>query len=353
MFIDSARITVQGGDGGRGCVSFRREKYSSRGGPDGGDGGDGGDVRLLASSSASTLLVFRNKNQIAARSGTPGRRQDQHGRKGPDTRFKVPVGTLVIDVASDEILFDLAAEGDEVVVARGGRGGSGNARFKSSTQRAPRRAGEGAPGENRLLRLELRLLADVGIVGAPNAGKSSLLARISNSTPRIADYPFSTLEPVLGVVDLGDYKSCVAADVPGLIKGAHVGKGLGSHFLRHIQRTRVLVHVVDLFPPEGDPMKNYGAVMAELGLFDESLLEKPVIVAANKIDLPEARHAMSNFGQPITAEEVIAISAVTGEGLSDLLRAVRRILSNKPLTDSQIKGNGWDGLDTHDTQAVR
>ena len=251
MFIDSARITVQGGDGGRGCVSFRREKYSSRGGPDGGDGGDGGDVRLLASSSASTLLVFRNKNQIAARSGTPGRRQDQHGRKGPDTRFKVPVGTLVIDVASDEILFDLAAEGDEVVVARGGRGGSGNARFKSSTQRAPRRAGEGAPGENRLLRLELRLLADVGIVGAPNAGKSSLLARISNSTPRIADYPFSTLEPVLGVVDLGDYKSCVAADVPGLIKGAHVGKGLGSHFLRHIQRTRVLVHVVDLFPPEG------------------------------------------------------------------------------------------------------
>ncbi len=351
MFIDSARITVQGGNGGRGCVSFRREKYVPRGGPDGGDGGNGGDVRMVASTSTNTLLSFRNKNHIVAGNGSPGRGKEQHGRKDENIKHKVPVGTLVLDDSTNEVLFDLAMEGDEAVVAHGGRGGRGNARFKSSTLRAPKYAEEGEPGEKRSLRLELRLLTDVGIIGAPNAGKSSLLARISNSTPHIADYPFSTLEPVLGVVQLDEFESCVAADIPGLIRGAHLGKGLGSQFLQHVQRTRVLIHVVDLFPLEGNPVKNYEAVRRELGLFDKSLLSRPVVVAANKIDLSEARDAVPNFLKSISAEEVIAISTITGEGLTELLRAVRRILS-KEVKNSPDKANEWEPLETQNKGPV-
>lgn len=348
MFIDSARITVQGGNGGRGCVSFRREKYIPRGGPDGGDGGNGGDVRMVASASTNTLLAFRNKNYLVAGNGTSGRGKEQHGRKATNMKFKVPVGTLIMDDATNEVLFDLATDGDEAVVAHGGRGGRGNARFKSSTQRAPKHAEGGEAGGKRYLRLELRLLTDVGIIGAPNAGKSSLLARISNSTPHIADYPFSTLEPILGVVRLDEFESCVAADIPGLIEGAHLGRGLGAQFLQHVQRTRVLIHVVDLFPPEGSPAKNYEAVKGELALFDKSLLERPVVIAANKIDLSEARNAIPNFMKSLTTEEVIAISTVTGEGLPDLLRAVRRILSTK-VKNSPSKGSEWEPLETQNT----
>ena len=327
MFIDSTRITVQGGDGGRGCVSFRREKYVPRGGPDGGDGGDGGDVILRTSSSVSTLLAFRYRRNVSAKRGGHGQGKNQHGRRGQDALVEVPIGTVVTDEDADETLADLSHEGDEAIVARGGRGGKGNSRFKSSTRRIPRIAEEGQPGEIKNLLLELRLLTDVGIIGVPNAGKSSLLAQISDSRPRIADYPFSTLEPVLGVVDLGDFKSCVAADIPGLIEGAHKGKGLGARFLQHIQRTKVLVHVVDLCPPEGEPADGFRSVSAELVRFDASLQEKPVLVAPNKIDLPEARESLPNFIEATGLKEVYPISAATGEGISQLLSAVRRALT--------------------------
>ncbi|MDP6086156.1 MAG: GTPase ObgE [Nitrospinota bacterium] len=329
MFIDSARITAQGGDGGRGCVSFRREKYIPRGGPDGGDGGDGGDVALRATSSSSTLLEFRYRRIIRAKRGGHGLGKDQHGPRGEDVRFDGPAGTVVTDEDTGEALADLAEAGRETVVAHGGRGGKGNARFKSSTRRAPRFAQTGQPGESRCLLLELRLLADVGIIGAPNAGKSSLLTRISDSRPRIADYPFSTLEPVLGVVHVGDYESFVAADLPGLIEGAHRGKGLGSQFLQHVRRTRVLVHVVEMHPPEGAPADAFRGVSAELTQYDESLADKPVLVAANKIDLPGAREAMVEFMRAAGLSEVCPISAATGEGVSELLQAVRGVLSRE------------------------
>ncbi len=329
MFIDSARITAQGGDGGRGCVSFRREKYVSRGGPNGGDGGDGGDVVLKATSSTTTLLEFRYRSIVRAKRGGHGRGKDQHGRRGEDTRFEVPAGTVVTDEDTGEVLADLAEEGQEAVVARGGLGGKGNARFKSSTHRSPRFAQSGLPGESKPLLLELRLLADVGIIGAPNAGKSSLLARISDSRPRIADYPFSTLEPVLGVVHVGDYESFVAADLPGLIEGAHQGKGLGSQFLQHVRRTRVLLHVVEMHPPEGAPADTFRSVSAELTQYDESIADKPVLVAANKIDLPGAREALAEFMRAAGLSEVYPISAATGEGVSALLQAVRGVLSRE------------------------
>ncbi|MBI2880252.1 MAG: GTPase ObgE [Candidatus Tectomicrobia bacterium] len=326
MLIDSARIIVQGGEGGRGCISFRREKYVPRGGPNGGDGGDGGDVILRASLSERTLLAFRYRPRVAAKRGAHGQGKDQHGRRGEDARVEVPAGTVVTDEETGEILADLVREGQEVVVARGGRGGRGNARFKSPVRRAPRIAEEGQPGEARTVLLQLRLLADVGIIGAPNAGKSSLLTRISASRPRIADYPFSTLEPVLGVVDLGEFQSCVAADLPGLIEGAHEGKGLGTRFLQHIQRTRLLVHVVDLCPPEGKPADAFRAVSVELARFDPSLAERPILVAPNKMDLPDAREALADFLAATGLQEVYPISAVTGEGIPRLLHAIRRAL---------------------------
>ncbi|MFQ5693652.1 MAG: GTPase ObgE [Nitrospinota bacterium] len=329
MFIDSARITAHGGDGGRGCVSFRREKYVPRGGPDGGDGGHGGSVILRASTSVRTLLAFRYRRKCAAKRGAHGRGKDQHGRRGEDIVVEVPVGTVVTEEETGRVLADLAHEGEEAIVARGGRGGKGNARFKSSVRRAPRIAEEGRPGEVRSLRLELRLLADVGIIGSPNAGKSSLLARISDSRPRIADYPFSTLEPVLGLVDLGGFQSCVAADIPGLIEGAHAGKGLGSRFLQHIRRTQVLVHVVDLRPPDGTPADAFREVSAELVRFDAALGERPVLVAPNKMDLPGAREALAEFVEAAGLERVFPISAVTGEGIPALLDAVRRVLATE------------------------
>ncbi|MFQ5911847.1 MAG: GTPase ObgE [Nitrospinota bacterium] len=329
MFIDSARITVQGGDGGRGCISFRREKYVPRGGPDGGDGGDGGNVTLRASSSLNTLLAFRYRRQVSAERGAHGQGKEQHGRRGKDALVGVPVGTVVTDEDTGQVLADLAHEGDEVVVARGGRGGRGNSKFKSPTRRAPRIAEDGRAGESRNLLFELRLLADVGIVGAPNAGKSSLLARISASRPRIAGYPFSTLEPVLGVVDLGDFRSCVAADIPGLIEGAHEGKGLGFRFLQHILRTKVLVHVMDLCPPEGTPADNFRSVSEELVRFDASLGEKPVLIVPNKIDLPAASESLADFIAATGRKDVYPISAATGEGIAQLLKAVRRVLTRK------------------------
>jgi GTP-binding protein len=329
MFIDSARITAQAGDGGRGCVSFRREKYVPRGGPDGGDGGNGGDVVFRASLSVSTLLPFRYRRNVSAKSGGHGQGKDKRGHNGEKMLLEVPVGTIVTDEESHLVLCDLSQEGQMAVVARGGRGGKGNAHFKSSTRRTPRFAQSGEPGEARNLLLELRLLADVGIIGAPNAGKSSLLARISESRPRIADYPFSTLEPVLGVVDLGDYQSCVAADIPGLIEGAHEGKGLGSRFLQHIQRTKVLVHVVDLCPSDGTPEEAFRSVGEELVCYDPSLGEKPLLVAANKMDLPGAKESLESFIAATDLKEVFPISAATGQGVPELLKAIRRVLPSK------------------------
>jgi len=328
MFIDQAIINVRGGDGGNGCVSFRREKFVPKGGPDGGDGGHGGDVTLVADESLSTLLDFQYRRHYRAQRGSHGEGSTRHGRRGGSLVIPVPVGTVVRDAESRQLLGDLLHHGQQVVAARGGRGGRGNARFATSTHRAPRQAEPGMPGEEHRLELELRLIADAGLVGFPNAGKSTLLSRVSAARPKIADYPFTTTEPYLGVVGLPDGRSFVLADIPGLIEGAHQGAGLGHTFLRHIARTRVLVHLVDL-GSERDPVSDFQAVNNELWLYDPSLKERPMVVALNKIDRPEAqarlpaaRAAIGGLGY-----RVFAISAATGEGVDALVKAVADLLS--------------------------
>ncbi|MBI4465954.1 MAG: GTPase ObgE [Acidobacteria bacterium] len=319
MFIDEAKIWVKAGDGGNGCLAFRREKYVPRGGPSGGDGGDGGDVALESTEHLNTLLPFRYNREFRAERGRHGEGSNRQGREGEDRVVRVPVGTIVFDEETGERLFDFAAPGQRFLVACGGRGGRGNARFASSTNRAPRRADPGEPGEERRLRLELKLLADVGLVGFPNAGKSTLLARLSAAHPKIADYPFTTLEPCLGVVAVGEEESFVLADIPGLIEGAHAGHGLGTRFLRHIERTRLLVHLVDVSDTGRDPVEDFRVVRNELGQFSPALLEKPVVVVANKLDLlagPERLRGLQGFcaaeGLPF-----LAISAVRGDGLEE------------------------------------
>jgi GTP-binding protein len=321
MLIDTATITVRGGDGGNGCVSFRREKYVPHGGPDGGDGGAGGSVTIVAREGRSTLLDFRHRRHYRAESGQHGGGARKTGRNGESVVIEVPVGTIVRDHESGEILADLEAPGSSVVVAEGGRGGRGNARFATPTDRAPRRAEDGRSGRECTVDLELKLLADVGIVGLPNAGKSTLLSKLSAARPRIGDYPFTTLSPVLGLVRHGVGESFVAADLPGLIEGAHRGKGLGDRFLRHVERTRVLVLLIDAV--EGDPDAAYGTLLTELSSYGQGLDEKPRLVALNKIDLrgPTAGPAPS-FG----GEEVFEISALTGEGLDALTHAIWRLL---------------------------
>jgi GTP-binding protein len=323
MFIDRAVIHVKGGDGGRGCVSFRRERFVPKGGPDGGDGGDGGDVVLVADERLSTLLDFHYRQHYHAQRGAHGEGGRRHGRRGASLIVPVPVGTVVKDADTGAVLADLVRPGQQVVVARGGRGGRGNARFATATRRAPRYAEPGEPGEERRLELELRLLADAGLVGKPNAGKSTLLSRVSAARPKIADYPFTTTEPCLGMVGLADGRSFVLADIPGLIEGAHQGAGLGHAFLRHIARTRVLVHVVDL-ATDRDPVAEFEAVNAELGLYDRTLLSRPMLVALNKIDLPQARQRVAEAAARIGASgyRVFAISAATGEGVEALVTAV-------------------------------
>jgi GTP-binding protein len=320
MFIDEARIRVKGGDGGNGCVAFRREKYVPRGGPAGGDGGDGGDVILESSEHLNTLLPFRYNREFEAERGGHGEGSKCHGADGDDLVLRVPVGAVVAEETSGEKLFDFSAPGQKFVVARGGRGGRGNARFASSTNRAPRRAEPGRPGEERRLRLELKLLADAGLVGFPNAGKSTLLSRLSAAHPKIADYPFTTLEPMLGVVAVSDEESFVLADIPGLIEGAHAGHGLGTRFLRHIERTRLLVHLVDISDTGRDPVRDFEIVRGELGKFSAALLEKPVVVVANKMDAATdpARHdALRDYCRR-KALPFLAISAVRGDGLDTL-----------------------------------
>ena len=320
MFIDEAKIWVKAGDGGNGCVAFRREKYVPRGGPSGGDGGDGGDVVLESTEHLNTLLPFRYNREFRGERGHHGEGSNCHGREGEDTVIRVPVGTIVYEEESSERLFDFTAAGQRFLVARCGRGGRGNARFASSTNRAPRRADPGGTGEERRLRLELKLLADVGLVGFPNAGKSTLISRLSAAHPKIADYPFTTLEPCLGVVAVGEEGSFVLADIPGLIEGAHQGHGLGTRFLRHIERTRLLVHLIEVSDTGRDPAEDFRVVRNELEQFSPALLEKPVVVVANKIDQPgaaERAEALRAFcareGMPFHA-----VSALRGDGLNEL-----------------------------------
>ena len=318
-FIDEATITVQSGDGGRGCVSFRRERFIPRGGPDGGDGGNGGDVLLLATSRKRTLYHFQYKQRFKAPNGAGGQGAQKTGRNGQPLVIELPPGTLVYDAETDALLKDLTSDGDRFVVARGGRGGRGNKRFATSTNRAPRFAQPGEPGETRHLRLELKLLADVGIIGLPNAGKSTLIGAISAARPKTGSYPFTTLTPNLGVVTTEWGAPFVVADIPGLIEGGHLGAGLGIHFLRHIERTRLLVHLVDasaLDPLE--PLKGYHAINGELRSYKPELGAKPQIVVLNKLDLPEAKENAAIFRQALPEIETLAISAITGEGLSAL-----------------------------------
>lgn len=335
MFFDRARAYVKAGDGGRGCVAFRREKFVPKGGPSGGDGGRGGDVTFLADPDLNTLLAFRYKRIYRAGRGAHGEGGRRAGRSGQHLMIRVPVGTRVIDEDTEKLLADLSHPGESMIVARGGRGGRGNAHFATPTRRTPRNAEPGEAGEERRLLLELRLLADVGLVGLPNAGKSSLLARISAARPKIADYPFTTVEPVLGVVPLPDAPGIVVADIPGLIEGAHRGAGLGHEFLRHIERTRALVHVVDLSSP--DPLAAVKTVERELELHAPALRAKPTLIAANKLDLPEARARWNAFAASLRARgrTVLPISAATGEGVQALLAALTALLRAASLpTDS-------------------
>jgi GTP-binding protein len=324
MFIDEATIRVKAGDGGNGCVAFRREKFVPRGGPSGGDGGKGGDVIMESSERHNTLVHFRFNPEYKAQRGRHGEGSNKTGREGEDVRLKVPVGTIVFDADSGEKVHDFSHPDDQIVIARGGRGGRGNAQFKTSTHQAPREHEHGQPGEERSLRLELKLLADVGLVGYPNIGKSTLISRISAARPKIADYPFTTLEPNLGVVAVGDSPhemSFVVADIPGLIEGAHEGAGLGMQFLRHIERTRLLVHLVDVSDASGrpDPVNDFEVIMGELGSFGAGLETKPMILAASKCDIANKTKLakLKRFAKS-QGLELLPISAVTGEGIEKL-----------------------------------
>jgi GTP-binding protein len=331
MFLDQVSIFVRAGDGGDGAASFRREAHVPRGGPDGGDGGRGGSIYLSVDPGQTSLSDYRHKHHFRAGSGGRGSGSRRHGKAGGDLTLAVPPGTAVLEAETGALLADLVATGQQTLVARGGRGGLGNTHFATATQRAPRHAQKGEPGEERRLRLELRLIADVGLVGLPNAGKSTLLAALTAAWPRIADYPFTTLEPGLGVLDLAsvdpaDERRPTIADLPGLIEGASSGAGLGHAFLRHVERTRVLAHVVDL--GAADPERDFQTVREELRLHDEALLDKPTLVVANKLDLPAARAALESFRAARGREgpPVVAVSATAGQGLPDLVRALAAML---------------------------
>ncbi len=318
MFIDQAQIWVKAGDGGHGCVSFRREKYIPKGGPDGGDGGDGGDVYFQAIENLDTLLDFAGKHHWQAENGQPGSGANRSGLSGQDLIIKVPPGTLLYDTDLNLLLKDLSEVGVKVRVCRGGKGGKGNKAFATSTHQAPRYAEPGKPGQERNMRLELKLIADVGLVGMPNAGKSTLISRCSAARPKIADYPFTTLEPVLGIVELSDFRRFVMADIPGLIEGAHAGAGLGHDFLKHIERTKILVHIIDIMPADGsDPAQNYHTIRSELEQYSKALAAKSEIIIANKIDLEPDGEIVAHLKEKLNSE-VYPISAVTGQGIREL-----------------------------------
>ncbi len=321
MFIDSAIIHVLGGAGGNGCMSFRREKFVPHGGPSGGDGGNGGSVYCVVDEQLTTLMDLAGKHTWKAQRGGGGMGKDRHGRNGQDVIVSLPPGTMIIDQERGMMLKDLIEPGQRVCVARGGRGGRGNAFFKSSTHQAPREFETGTEGQERTLRLELKLIADVGLLGLPNAGKSTLLSRVSHARPKIAAYPFTTLEPQLGIVELPGYRRLVMADIPGLIEGAHDGSGLGDEFLRHVERTRLLVHLVDIAPLDGDPAVNYRLIRSELEQHSPVLAAKPEIVVANKMDLTGSRENLKRFRDEVDVE-VLAVSGVTGAGLEPLTERI-------------------------------
>jgi GTPase len=347
-FIDEVAIVAVGGAGGDGCVAFRREKYVPRGGPSGGDGGRGGHVILRADRSLGTLLDLKYRPLLRAERGQHGRGKDQYGRGGSDMVVGVPVGTLAFDAAGGELLADLRREGDEIVIAHGGRGGLGNIHFATSVRQAPRTATKGEPGQERSLRLELRLLADAGVLGLPNVGKSSLIARVSAARPRVADYPFTTLVPQLGVVRVDEGTSFVIADVPGLVEGAHRGTGLGTRFLRHLKRTAVLVHVLDLAALEGrDPVADHDLINAELAAADPALAQKPQIVAGNKLDLPDAQERFPEVAARFAARgiELLGFSAATGEGVPILVGRVAEALQRLARAAASVPGAAQEPSD--------
>lgn len=326
-FIDEAKIYVKAGDGGRGCVSFRREKYVPRGGPDGGDGGNGADVILIARRNMSSLLDHRYQQHYKAKRGVHGKGKDQHGKNAEDLFIPVPMGTMIKDFESGAFYGDLTEEGQTLVIAKGGRGGKGNARFVTPTNQAPKEAQPGTPGQEKTLKLELKLLADVGLLGFPNAGKSTLISRVSAARPKIADYPFTTLVPNLGVVSYGDGATFILADIPGLIEGAHEGAGLGIQFLRHIERTKILVHLLDLSPmTQRDPIEDYAAMNRELNSYNEELSKTPQIVALNKIDITEAREILETIEKHFSdlGIKTFPISSATGEGTKELVWEVAK-----------------------------
>jgi len=333
MFIDEARIYVKAGDGGNGCLAFRREKYVPRGGPSGGDGGRGGDVYMVANDQINTLLHFRFNPEHKAQRGRHGEGSDCTGQDGETIELQVPVGTVVYDEARGEKLHDFTHDGERLLVARGGRGGKGNARFTTSTHQAPTEHEPGKPGQERRLRLELKLLADAGLVGFPNAGKSTLISRISAARPKIAAYPFTTLEPNLGVVKMDDFRSFVVADIPGLIEGAHLGHGLGTQFLRHIERTKLLVHLVDVSDASGrQPVEDFETVMRELASFNADLARKPMVVVASKMDAAQDRERVASLKR--LAEQrglpYFEISSATGLGIEALKHAIaERVLGGE------------------------
>jgi len=329
LFIDRAKIRIEGGHGGNGVTAFRREKFVPRGGPSGGDGGRGGDVWLVADASLNTLLHLRyNPLHIAAR-GMHGEGSNRSGKEGEDTIVRVPVGTQIHDPQTSELLFDFSADGQRWLAAKGGRGGFGNAHFATSTNRAPRYHQEGSPGEEFELQLELKLLADVGLVGFPNAGKSTFISTVSAAHPKIADYPFTTLEPHLGVVDVGDFRTFVIADIPGLIEGAHEGHGLGDRFLRHIERTKLLLHLVDVSSSSGrDAVSDYDVINHELAAYDSHLAERAQFVVATKIDALDEPERLASLRERAARDQrpFFAISAVAGTGVRELLMAIAREL---------------------------
>jgi GTP-binding protein len=338
MFIDRVKIRVSGGHGGNGVTAFRREKFVPRGGPSGGEGGKGGDVWLVADTGVNTLLHLRYNPEHHADRGRHGEGSNRSGREGEDILVRVPVGTQVYDTVTGDLMCDLAEEGQRWLAAKGGRGGFGNSHFATSTNRAPRYHQEGSPGEERELQLELKLLADVGLVGFPNAGKSTLISTISAAKPKIADYPFTTLEPHLGVVDLGDYRTFVVADIPGLIEGAHEGAGLGDRFLRHVERTKLLLHLVDVSSASGrDAVGDYEAINRELLAYDPQLAERPQIVVATKIDALDEPERLENLRRRAGEDgrDFYAISSVTNTGVRELVFAVSQTLDAMRESDAE------------------
>lgn len=326
-FIDQAKIYIKAGDGGRGCVSFRREKFVPRGGPNGGDGGRGGHIIFTVDTNVNTLLDIKLKQHYRAEKGEHGKGKDMHGRNGKNLVIRVPVGTMIKETLTGEMLADLTEEAQSFIVAKGGRGGLGNAHFKSATRQAPRFAQPGEPGDEMDLILELKLLADVGLLGLPNAGKSTLISALSSAKPKIADYPFTTLAPILGVVNYGDYGSFVIADIPGLIEGAHKGTGLGFQFLRHVERTSILLHLVDISEmADGDPVENFEKINNELVLYSSDLINKTQVVAATKLDIKGDGKRLDRLAQYCKDKsyDFYPVCSVTGDGLKELTSHVAK-----------------------------